>query len=135
MNMAGHDLSEVQEDHTGVGHIVPIRILVATGTLLLVLTIITVWVASFDFGAANVFVALIIAGVKASMVVLFFMHLRYDRPFHGLILVASICFVVLFISFALTDSVEYAPDLIQGDAPLVQQLITGAAAEAPSALE
>ena len=64
----GHD------EHHGVGHIVPIRYLVATGTALLILTVITVWVAKFDFGAFNIAVALLIAGFKASLVVMFFMH-------------------------------------------------------------
>jgi cytochrome c oxidase subunit 4 len=87
----------------GVGHIVPVKVLAATGFALLVLTAITVWVASFDFGNVNIWVALSIAALKASLVVLFFMHLRYDRPFNGIIFVTSLAFVTLFIAFALTD--------------------------------
>jgi len=46
-------MTDEHEQH-GVGHIVAIPILVATGGALLVLTVITVWVAGFDFGVANV---------------------------------------------------------------------------------
>jgi len=108
-------------EHHGVGHIVPISILAVTGGGLLVLTVITVWAASFDFGPANVWIALGIAAVKGSLVVLFFMHLRWDRPFNGVIFVTSLAFVALFISFAMTDTFEYAPDMDAGDAPLVRQ--------------
>ena len=121
--------ADAHDDGHGVGHVVPVRYLVATGLALLVLTVVTVWVAGFDFGAANIFVALLIAGFKASLVVLFFMHLRWDRPFNSFIFVASIAFVVLFIAFALTDTIEYSPDLIEGDAPLVETRLTELSAE------
>ncbi|MHC5005586.1 MAG: cytochrome C oxidase subunit IV family protein, partial [Planctomycetota bacterium] len=107
----------------GVGHIVPVRYLVATGLALLVLTVVTVWIAQFHFGAANIFVALAIAVLKASLVVLFFMHLRWDRPFNSFIFIASIAFVALFIAFALTDTIEYRGDLAGGDAPAVETKI------------
>ncbi len=108
-------------EHHGVGHIVPIPLLAVTGGGLLVLTAITVLVASFDFGPANVWIALGIAVLKGSLVVLFFMHLRWDRPFNGVIFVTALAFVALFISFAMTDTFEYAPDMDAGDAPRVQQ--------------
>ncbi len=108
-------------EHQGVGHVVPISILVKTAAALLVLTVITVWIADFHFGPANIWIALGIASLKGSLVVLFFMHLRYDRPFNGLVFISSMAFVALFISFALTDTSEYAPDVDTGNAPLVQQ--------------
>ncbi len=107
----------------GVGHIVPIRTLVATGLALLVFTLITVWAAKIDLGELNIWIALAIAVLKASLVVLFFMHLRYDRPFNGIVFVASVAFVALFISFALTDTKEYAPDVDTGNAPKVVEAL------------
>ena len=107
----------------------PIRYLLATGTALIILTIVTVVIAGFDFGAANIFVALIIAGIKASLVVLFFMHLRWDRPFNSFIFVASIGFVMLFISFALTDSLQYRNEVIPGEAPDIQEKLAEISAE------
>ena len=109
------------EEHAGVGHIVPIKILVQTGAVLLVLTLVTVWVSRIDLGPANIWIALAIAVLKGSLVVLFFMHLLWDRPFNGIVFITSMAFVTLFIAFALTDTNEYAPDLDAGNAPLVQQ--------------
>jgi cytochrome c oxidase subunit 4 len=108
------------EQH-GVGHIVPIPILAATGGGLLVLTVVTVLAAGFDFGPANVWIALGIAAVKASLVVLLFMHLLWDRPFNGVVFVASIVFLAIFIGFAMTDTFEYRPDIDTGNAIQVQQ--------------
>ncbi len=113
-----------EHGHGGVGHLVPIRVLAATAFALLVLTVVTVWAASFDFGAANIWIALFIAVLKGSLVVLFFMHLRYDRPFNGVIFVTSLAFVALFISLAMTDTLEYAPDVDKGNAPGVVEKLT-----------
>lgn len=113
------------EGEHGVGHIVSPKILFATGAALLVLTVITVMAAKIDFSQLdlnelNIFVALAIAVVKASLVCMFFMHLRWDRPFNAFVLVASLSLVALFIGFAMTDTSEYKPDVIQGDSALIQ---------------
>ncbi len=120
------DQSQQSSSHNphGVGHLVPVRILAITAFALLVLTVVTVWIASFEFGDLNIWIALTIAVAKGSLVVMIFMHLKYDRPFHALIFCASLAFVALFISFALTDSKEYAPDLLPGNAPLVEEKLT-----------
>lgn len=109
-------------DH-GVGHVVPIRILVATGLALLVLTVVTVWSAMFDLGEANIYVALGIATLKGALVALFFMHLRWDRPFNGIVFVGSLAFVALFLALAMTDTAEYQADLETGDASRVVETI------------
>ena len=110
-------------EHHGF-HIVPVKTLAAVGTALLVLTLVTVWAASLDFGKLNVWIALAIATVKASLVVAIFMHLNYDRPFHTIVFVVSVSFVALFISFSLTDTHEYAPDVDHGNAPEVVKKLT-----------
>ncbi len=113
--------SHESSEHHSVGHLVPVKILVGTALALLVLTVITVTAARFDFGKANVWIALGIAVLKGSLVALFFMHLRWDRPFNAILFVTSLAFVALFISFALTDTREYGPDMDTGNAPLVQE--------------
>ncbi len=114
-------------EHTphGVGHIVPPKILFATAATLLALTFITVMAARIDFAALempelNIFVALGIAVIKAALVCLFFMHLRWDRPFNGFLIVGSVALVGLFITFAMTDSAEYQPDIIQEESTLIK---------------
>ena len=52
--MADEHVESEEHGHRGVGHIVPVKVLAATGIGLLILTAITVWVASFDFGNVNI---------------------------------------------------------------------------------
>ena len=109
-----------------IGHIVPIKFLVFICCILLFLTAVTVWVSRYDFTAINiaemgVITALAVATVKATIVGLYFMHLRWDRAFVGFIFVGSILFVVLFIGIALTDTMEYQPSIIKGDTPKVSE--------------
>jgi cytochrome c oxidase subunit IV len=70
---------------------------------LAVLTFITWRVSYYDFGPANVFVALLIATVKASLVATFFMHLRYDNLFNTLAFLAAFLFLALFILLTYDD--------------------------------
>jgi len=70
---------------------------------LIVGTLVTAWVAFYDFpGPLNAVIALTIACVKAALVVLFFMHLRYSARLTWVILGAAIFW--LAIMFALTFS-------------------------------
>ena len=109
-----------------IGHIVPVKFLVFICCILLFLTAVTVWVSRYDFTAINIaemgiITALAVATVKATIVGLYFMHLRWDRAFVGFIFVGSILFVVLFIGIALTDTMEYQPSIIKGDTPKVSE--------------
>ena len=70
---------------------------------LLILTAITVVAAGFNFGQGNVVIALVIATIKASLVVLFFMHLRWDKPVNAIIAMAGFLFLGIFIMFCLLD--------------------------------
>src|SRR5215469_675844 len=71
--------------------------------LLLILTIITVVAAGFDFGSANVVIALVIATIKASLVALFFMHLAHDKPVNAIIACGGFIFLGLFLLFTFLD--------------------------------
>jgi len=71
---------------------------------LLLLTGITVSMAGMDLGQLGVWVALIIAGVKSGLVLLYFMHLKYERGFFfKLIMPGTILLLVLFIAMVFTD--------------------------------
>jgi len=86
-------------------HVVSWQLNLGILLVLLFLTFITVAVTKVDFGsAANLAIALIVAVVKAALVLLYFMHLRWDAPFNAVALVASMLFVMLFIVFAITDT-------------------------------
>jgi cytochrome c oxidase subunit 4 len=132
---AAHGAHEASSGHHGVGHVVPLRVLFLVWGALIVLTWVTVAATFFDLGNFNIFIALGIAVIKSSLVVLYFMHLRYDNPFNGIIFVISILFVMLFISFTLIDSKEYSPEMIPGYSPAMDQAASQAASPAPAAGE
>ena len=71
----------------------------------------------------GIITALAVATVKATIVGLYFMHLRWDRPFIAFIFVGSMLFVVLFIGIALTDSIAYQPEIIKGNTPKVTEAL------------
>ena len=85
---------------------VPLKILAGVFASLVLLTVLTVAVSKFDFGAYNLVIALAIAVVKASLVVLFFMHLLWDKPFNAIVFLGCLIFVGLFIGLTLLDTVQ-----------------------------
>jgi len=95
----------------GIAHVIPARVLLAVFGALMVLTFLTLAASWVDLGAWNLWIAMGIATVKASLVVLFFMHLLYDNRFNALIFVTALAFLTLFISLTLLDRVEYQPDI------------------------
>ena len=95
------------DDH-GLSHVASIKVLVGTGGTLLFLTIVTVLATKVDFGAnINLAIAMAIAVLKATLVVLFFMHLKYDRLFHSVVFVGALLAASLFVGFTLMDSNQY----------------------------
>jgi len=105
----------------GLAHVMPLRLLAAVWGALLVFTVITVAVTKIDFGGMNLWIAMGIATVKATLVALYFMHLRYDRPVNAVVLISALLFVTLFVGLAMTDTKENMPDMIQGYAPAMEK--------------
>jgi cytochrome c oxidase subunit 4 len=109
MNDHAHELHD-EHGHEGVGHVVPLKILFGVWAALMVLTVLTVAVTYVDLGASvNIFVAMLIAVAKAGLVALYFMHLRWDSPLNGVVLIIALLFVAVFIGIALLDTIEYQP--------------------------
>ncbi len=107
--------------HVAGVHVVPLKVLFGIWGTLLALTFVTVAVTWFDLGPFNLWVALGIAVVKAGLVALYFMHLRYDSPFNGFLLIGALAFVMLLAGVALTDSHQYEDQLIPGYAPAIKK--------------
>jgi len=100
--------SHHDDDHPGLAHVASVKSLLATGGSLLVLTLVTVLATRIDFGAnINLALAMAIAVFKATLVVLFFMHLRYDRLFHSVVFAGALLAAALFVGFTLMDSNQY----------------------------
>lgn len=70
---------------------------------LFVLTGITVFSSQVDLGAFNIWISLLIASTKASLVLLFFMHLKYESPLLKRTFIATIFILAIFISFMFWD--------------------------------
>jgi cytochrome c oxidase subunit 4 len=107
-NASGHGSSHAAHAH----HVVPLWLLTAVFVALLVLTYLTVAVTKVDgnqinIPSFNIIVALLIAVVKAVLVCLYFMHLRWDSPFNSLLVIGAILFVGLFIAFTIIDTSSY----------------------------
>jgi cytochrome c oxidase subunit 4 len=86
------------------GHyIVPAAAYVAVFIGLLILTVVTVAVAQVDLGPANLPVAMLVATLKASLVALIFMQLKYDNRLNALVFVFGLLFLALFFLFTLLD--------------------------------
>jgi cytochrome c oxidase subunit 4 len=101
----GH--ADAHEDH-GLAHTMPIWMLVAVLGALMFLTVLTVSVTNYDLGSeGNLVVGMVIATIKAGLVVTFFMHLFWDKKFHLILFLTAVLFVVLFLSMSITDRGEY----------------------------
>lgn len=90
-------------------HIVPTRIYVRIFAALLVLTALTVLAGLYDLGGgrlhyANAIVALTIAVSKATLVVLYFMHVRYSSRLTWVFVGAGVFWLVILIGLTLSDT-------------------------------
>ncbi len=100
--MSQHSHHSHEEHHVHGGPKIYLIVL----SVLLALTIITVAASRIDFGSAsaNVIIALTIATIKASIVALWFMHLKYDKPVNGMIFVSTLFFLGLFFIYPYLDT-------------------------------
>ncbi len=100
--MARDHHEDGDHDH-GKHHIIPIPVYVGVLLILLLGTVITVAVAQVDFGAMNTVIAMLVATVKASFVLAFFMHLKYDNMLNRVIFGSGFFFLMLLIAFSVAD--------------------------------
>jgi cytochrome c oxidase subunit 4 len=84
-------------------HIVPKRVYYLVFATLLLLTLVTVDVAFFNFGLMNLPIALSIATCKALLVVFYFMHVRYSSPLTWAFAGAGFFWLLVLIALTLSD--------------------------------
>ena len=94
----------------GIAHVVSVPTLLGVFALLIGLTALTVAATWVNLGGWNLWIALGIATAKASLVALYFMHLRYDNRFYALVFVAALVFLALFLSLTLMDTLQYCAE-------------------------
>jgi cytochrome c oxidase subunit IV len=84
-------------------HIVPAKLYVGIWAVLMVLTLTTVLVSFAELGALNIIVALLIATIKGTLVVLFFMHLKYNPKLTMIAVIASLFWLGIMFALTMTD--------------------------------
>jgi len=85
-------------------HIVPLKIYVSIFLALLVGTALTVWAGLHDFpGQMNVIIALTIAVIKATLVVLYFMHVRYSSRLIWVVFTSALFWLAILFALTLSD--------------------------------
>jgi cytochrome c oxidase subunit 4 len=90
----------MSEEHA---HIVPYSTFMYIWIALLILTGVTVWVAQYNFGAWNIWIALGIATVKSTLVVMVFMHMKYETLLFKLSLLSALAILAVFIGLNFFD--------------------------------
>ena len=86
------------KNHGHEPHIVPVPVYLAVFAALMLGTLMTVWAAGQDFGAFNTVVALGIAVTKATLVILFFMHVKYSPRLTQLVVGVAFAFLALLLA-------------------------------------
>jgi cytochrome c oxidase subunit IV len=131
-------MSKKEEDHVDhhddMGHALSPHLLIAVWVVLMGFTGLTVFCASLGLGSqASFTVAMVIATIKAGLVMSVFMHLWWDKRVNLFAFLGSFLFVMLFIGMALTDKSEYNHDLVPNPEPTqaAQQPATGVQATPP----
>src|SRR5215510_15714047 len=84
-------------------HILPKRIYYTVFGILMLCTYLTVQIAFFDLGPLNTIAALGIAVFKATIVVLFFMHVKYSTRLTWLVVLGSLFWLFILLALTMSD--------------------------------
>jgi cytochrome c oxidase subunit IV len=87
----------------GQHHIIPLKVYFKVAAALIVLTFLTVIFHEMHLGPFAGPVAFLIAAVKAALVLLYFMHLKYDNMTNRVIFGSGIFFLLILIGFSALD--------------------------------
>ena len=84
-------------------HVVPKKVYFSIFAILITLTFVTIFSAFKDLGQLNVVVAITIAVIKATLVVLYFMHLRYSDKLTWIVVITGFVFLLILLVLTMTD--------------------------------
>jgi len=84
-------------------HVVPVRTYFVIFMTLLAMTALTTAAAFVDLGPFSNIVAMAIASFKATLVILFFMHVRYSTKLTSLVVTAGLFWLAILIALTLAD--------------------------------
>jgi len=89
--------------HTEGNHITSNKTYIIVWATLMVMTAITVYVSYINFGMLNIVIALVIASIKASIVALYFMHLKIEDSITWVFALFPLTLLALLIAMTMTD--------------------------------
>ena len=103
--MAHQPDHETYTGHAAPPHQAPLVMYFAVFGALMLLTVLTVWVSRFDLGEMNTLVAMVIAVLKALVVILWFMHVIHSPRMTWIVVISSflwlaVLFVLMFSDYA-----------------------------------
>ncbi len=84
-------------------HVSPVSLYVTIFVALMVLTAVTVGAAFVNLGSFNFPVAMVIAGFKASLVIWYFMHVKYQSQLTKLTVATGLFFLAILLGLMLVD--------------------------------
>ena len=84
-------------------HILPTRVYYLIFATLMLCTYLTVQAAFLDLGPFNTIVAMAIAVLKATLVILFFMHVKYSSRLTWAVIIGAIFFLGILFALTMND--------------------------------
>ncbi|HSC34576.1 MAG TPA: cytochrome C oxidase subunit IV family protein [Thermodesulfobacteriota bacterium] len=90
--------------HTDRNHITGNKTYVIVWAALMVMTAVTVYVSYINFGILNIVIALVVASIKASIVALYFMHLKFEDSITWVFALFPLSLLALLIGMTITDT-------------------------------
>jgi cytochrome c oxidase subunit 4 len=111
-----------------LGHILPLKVYLGVFAALVVLTVVTVQASYIDTGPAmHLTIAMVIASVKAGLVAMFFMHLKYEQKITWLYAGFPLILLAILIGGLFIDNPYRIKTVPVGSQPEVQQTVSAAA--------
>ena len=92
-------------------HVSPLSTYITIFSALMVLTALTVGVAFLNLGSFNPVVALGVACIKATLVILYFMHVRYGPRLIWVLAGSGFAWLAILLAFTVADYVTRGPIL------------------------
>ena len=111
-------------------HVSPVSLYITIFAALMILTGVTVAAAYLNLGQLNFSVAIAIACFKATLVVWYFMHVKWQSHMTKLTLATGLFFLAILLGMSLIDYVSRGPGFYVTPQPINPQSIIGAPAPA-----
>lgn len=115
--MAEHGVAQHERPHGeghASGHVVPVRVYYYNFAALMILLVLTLAAAHVNLGELNLLIAVTIAVIKAVLIVLFFMHLRWSTPLVRVFAGASLFWLGILFVLTLSDYFSRGGPMLPG---------------------